>query len=100
LPRGDQGEHLARQEQNGLAAPDARQDGVPHDLPARPAHCLALRDEGFAQGVQKNLAVSFQPSALSYAQARRVQARGRKAVSQGGTALQSRCGAGLLKADG
>ena len=51
LPRGDQSEHAARQEQNGLAASSARQDGVPHDLPARPAHGAAVWDEGFAEGV-------------------------------------------------
>src|SRR5208337_3159247 len=65
MPRGDQGEHAPRQEQNGLAAPDPRQDGVPHDLPSRPAYGLALWDEGFAEGVQENLVISYQSSVIS-----------------------------------
>ena len=38
-------------EQNGLAVASAGGNGLPHDLPARPAHGVAVWDEGFDEGV-------------------------------------------------
>ena len=55
LPRGDQGEHAARPEKNGVAAGGAGENGSAHELPARPADRAALFGAGNRARVQANL---------------------------------------------
>src|SRR5208283_4147201 len=65
MSRRDQSQHAAGTKQNGVAASRTGKDGASDDLPARTPGGAALFHAGYPKGVQENLALSSQLSALS-----------------------------------
>ncbi len=57
LPRRHQDQHPPGRRQNGMAAARAGGDGLPHELPARPAHRAALLHARDSEGVPPDLMI-------------------------------------------